>query len=220
MGHKVHTFTLERNEDLGILGWVCDRKPYFDPMPGQGVAHDVFEEFPNGGEQPHDELLAMGSMMFGRGSYEHLFGMYGLAASIAAEFHEMLRHVFHENTYFLKPAPNTRKLNDDYEHQEYIISEFMGIVEKEVREWDEYEPSQISSILDYLPHAANWLRIGFRGALKRYAPDLDGCDVANMFESLKEQVDRITQWAEEGDKLRVIFSKKRSAVEAYHEPWY
>lgn len=219
----VHNFTCRTHEDTGFKGWVLDSKPYFDPVDGMGVAHDVLEEFPRGQDQPHDELMAMGALIFGRGSACLNF-FRPLHEVVGGEFHELMRHVYSEEGYYLKPAPPTRPLSEDFEHEENVIVQ----VGEYVREYfpktvgyGEFEAEEVEEILEYVPHALNWLRIGFRRARRRFHPHLEGWDVAYLFNRIKDEVDRTTKMegAEEYDKLRVIVSYRRNDFRVIFEPY-
>ncbi|MBS1722491.1 MAG: hypothetical protein JSS66_05730 [Armatimonadetes bacterium] len=216
-----HVFTCKEHEDFGTNGWVLDAKPYFDPGDGQLVAHDVLEEFPHSGEQPHHELLAMGAMVFGRCSSGMIgSSIFSPGAVIANEYLEMLRHVFEEDGYWLEPAKQQRPLFDEY--AETTICQFLeaapGVLQSEYSDGNE-NPEQLAKALAYLPDAANWMRLGFRMAHKRYYPHLDGYDVAMLFERLKNAVNKIRD-IELGDKLKIRMSYRRHDFTLAHVPAY
>lgn len=222
---KVHSFTLREHEDFGTMGWVLDRKPYFDPMDGMGVAHDVLEEFPNGGEQPHDELMAMGALIYGRGSMSGAFNRRPLHEVVGSELHEMMRHVYDEDNYYLAEAPKTRRLPEDFEDIEDTIQGAIQYAREyfpRTIESGEFTEEAVAEIVEWLPHAENWLRIGFRRARRRFEPHWDGCDVAYMFDRIRDEVDLILKREEpqEFDKLRVIVSYQRHDLLVVHERAY
>jgi hypothetical protein len=219
----VHNFTLKEHEDTGYNGWVLDTKPYFDPVDGIGVAHDVLEEFPRGQDQPHDELMAIGALIFGRGSMSGAFNRRGLHEVVGGEFHELMRHVYDEDNYYLTPAPSTKPLGEDWEREEEVIvdaGEYAREYFPTCIDSGEFTEEQVREIIEFIPDACNWLRIGFRRARRRYYPHFDGYDVASMFERIQREVDKVTKYAEEYDKLRVIVSYRRHDLQVIHIPRY
>jgi len=213
-----HNFTYKESPETGNKGWVLDRKPYFDPMDGMGVAHDVLEEMPHGGEQPHDELIAIGAMMYGRGYDIHThFRGRPLDEIIAYEFEELYRHAYGEEGYRLVEAPKTRPLIDD-EEEEFIINSVGKLVEAYIDKYDEYmfeTEAQIESAKAWIPHAQNWLRIGFRKAHKRFQPRMQRYDVSYMFEQIRDKVDSIKD-IQDYDTLKVRISYKQHELSVCH----
>lgn len=219
----VHTFTYKENDDLGYSGWVLNSKPYFDPMEGRGVAHDVLEEMPHGGEQPHDELLALGALLFGRGSLSMPFNK-PLCTVLADEFYPLYSHAFCECGYSLVDAPNVRRLDqgrngDCYEREEAVIQ---AIAPKVLEYIDKYgsdewgsDDEELERAKQWIPHAQNWIRIGFRRARRRFYPHMDGCDVAYMFERIEKEV-RALQGVELGDQLKIRVKYQRNDMQLWH----
>lgn len=223
-----HVFTYKNNEDIGYSGWVLDAKPYFDPMDGRGVAHDVLEEMPHGGEQPHDELMAMGAMMFGRGSISAAFNNRPIEEVLSYEFSELFRHAFGEEHYWLSHAPKALRLDqgvygEDYEREEAIVQAVAPLVLEYIDKYGEDEfcdnQEQLEEARAWIPHAQNWLRIGFRRARRRFHPHMEGCDVAFMFERIEREVNAL-KYAELGDRLTLRVKYQRNHFELWHTPSY
>lgn len=220
----VHTFTWKEHEDYGHWGWVLDRKPYFDPGNGNLVAHDVFEEMPHGGEQPHDELLAMGAMLYGRGSMADSFNYRNVAEVVAYEFMPCFEHAFNESGYELQDAPKTRKLSWEYEHIEDVLSDIAEHVYKQLEKTEgdyDWDDEQIAEAKAWVPHGINWLRIGYRRAHRRFSAHLDGYDVTVLFRRLKDRVDELSKnLGEDSYKLRVRVSYRNRDFNAWViPPW-
>jgi hypothetical protein len=222
-----HTFTYKENEDMGYSGWVLNAKPYFDPMDGRGVAHDVLEEMPHGGEQPHDELMALGAMLFGRCSMSMPFPR-PVSEVLASEFSPLFSHAFNEEGYHLVDAPKVPRLDqgrygEDYEREEAIIQEVAPKVLEYIEKYGEDEwgdnPDNLEEAKQWVPHAQNWLRIGFRRARRRFYPYMDGCDVAYMFERIEREVNAI-KGAELYDRLTLRVKYQRNDLELWHTPRY
>lgn len=223
-----YVFTYKHNEDRGYSGWVLDAKPYFDPMDGRGVAHDVLEEMPHGGEQPHDELMALGAMMFGRGSLSAAFNNRPTEEVLSYEFSELFRHAFGEEHYWLSPAPKTLRLDqgvygEDYEREEAIVQAVAPLVLEYIDKYGEDEfgadEEQLEEARAWIPHAQNWLRIGFRRARRRFYPHMDGCDVAFMFERIERAVNAL-KGVELDDRLTLRVKYQRNDLELWHTPSY
>ena len=212
----VHTFTLKENEEHGGQGWVLDSKPYFDPMDGMGVAHDILEEFPHGKDQPHDELLAMGALIFGRGEQWER-GRESMIESVSYECTRVFDHVFYEKGYSLAFCHPNKPLQGDDEYYEAVIQ----AIGKHIAETNgnedlrEYDSDQAEKIIGEVENIKNWLRLGFRKARRRFN-NLDGSDVAFLFERITNEVNRVTKMAELGDTLSVRVSYKRNDVEIWH----
>lgn len=222
-----HTFTYKHDDDRGYSGWVLDNKPFFDPMDGMGVAHDVLEEMPHGGEQPHDELLALGAMLFGRGSLSMPFPR-PMPDVISGEFGALFEHAFNEEGYHLSKAPKALRLDqgrygEDFEREEAIIQDIAPKVLEYIEkygadEWGE-NPDNIEEAKQWVPHAQNWLRIGFRRAVHRFSPHMDGCDVAYMFERITREVNAL-RGVELFDRLTLRVKYRRNDLELWHTPSY
>ena len=212
---------------MGYSGWVLDAKPYFDPMDGRGVAHDVLEEMPHGGEQPHDELLALGAMLYGRCSMSMAFPRPTYQV-LADEFGALFSHAFNEEGYYLVDAPKVQRLDqgrygEDYEREESIIQavapRVLEYIEKYgAEEWGD-NPDNLEEAKQWVPHAQNWLRIGFRRARRRFYPHMDGCDVAYMFERIEREVNAL-KGVELYDRLTLRVKYQRNDLELWHTPSY
>lgn len=213
-----HTFTYKHDDERGYSGWVLNSKPFFDPMDGRGVAHDVLEEMPHGGEQPHDELMALGALIYGRGCHTGVF-YQPIEQILAYEFDELFGHAFCETGYQLVPAPKTRPLrgSEDMEEAEGVIQATIRIIRARIKENAEDlrldTEAKINQALEWLPSAANWLRIGFRRATKRFY-SVGRYEVYSLFERIQRGVDKLKP--ELGDTMTVRVSYKRYDVRIWH----
>ncbi len=225
-----HKFTYKEDDEMGYSGWVLDAKPYFDPMSGRGVAHDVLEEMPHGGEQPHDELMALGAMLFGRGSMSKpsFMSQFSWDESLAHEFSPLFSHAFNEEGYYLASAPNTLRLDkgrcgECHEREEAIIQAIAPRVLKYiesygVKEWGD-NPDNLEEAKQWIPHAQNWIRIGFRRARRRFYPYMNGEDVAYMFERIENEVSAI-KGVELFDRLTIRLRRQINDFTLWHTPNY
>lgn len=216
------TFVFADDEDRG-KGWRLEAKPYFDPAGGLGVAHDILEEFPSEQDQPHHEFLALGAAIYGRGSC----GMLGNFRSSAGETLvydsiSVIEHVLDEEGYWLTDAPPQKPLPEDFEYAERILRDFSAkAAEVYTSNWKDYnEDNRIEIATAYIPHAVNWMRVGFRRARKRYEPTWDGSDVAMMFERIANEADHLSKHAEIDDLLRVVIDRRRHDLQMIHTPYY
>jgi len=217
-----HTFTYKHDDERGYSGWVLNSKPFFDPMRGLGVAHDVLEEMPHGGEQPHDEAMALGAMIYGRGAHCGVF-FNPIETTIAYEFDELFEHAFEEEGYRLQPAPNTRPLrgDEDREETEELIQKIIHILKTRIQtipnDLHLYTDAQIQQALEWLPHATSWLRIGFRRAAKRFYR-LGRYEVYSLFQRIEKEVDKLKP--ELGDQITVRVSYRRCDVNIYMREYF
>lgn len=224
----VHTFTWMTKDDddrCEQTGWVLDRKPYFDPSSGLGVAHDVLEEAPHGGEQPHDECMAMGAFIWGRGElWTHNNKWVTVPQSVASVLDMAFSHVYDESGYHFVAAPRTRPLSD-YVFCERVESDIRASAEYFVTSTiasklsaGELNEEHAEELLGCRDDIAHWMRIGARKARARFYPYLDGYDVAALFERLQNEVDKLHP--EEGDRLSIMVRPSRYDYRLKHtEGW-
>jgi hypothetical protein len=211
-----HEFTYQLKN--GKMGWVLDSKPYFDPMAsGRGVAHDVLEEMPNGGEQPHDEFIALGALLYGRGCdiHTHFQGIHTTPSElIAHELHVIFEHAFCEKEYALVEAIRTQPLIE-YEVEE-SIKFALSLFSKSIKQPGWYRFAYPTNLaLEWMVHVENWLRIGFRKAQQRFQPYMDRRDVSHMFSQIQNEVDKIGT-ANICDKLKInVEYEKRASTTTY-----
>ncbi|MHA2068172.1 MAG: hypothetical protein ACXABY_27740 [Candidatus Thorarchaeota archaeon] len=222
----IHDFVVREYEENGELGLVDVKKPYFDPARGTGVAHDVLEEFPGGGEQPHDELQAFEAMIVTRalaGDMDHV--LYTPGQQFGLEFDELFRHAFGREYdsgyggYRLYPAPKTSPCKCEY--VEDYISEAIEVASTALEEdpnQNEFEEWEVKEALAWLEDARSWIRIGYRRALKRFRHMDDTYSLSYMFKGIEKEVDKFMEHAQEGQALRVHLNISRSTYRI--EPGY
>lgn len=216
-------FICEEHKEYGCNGWRMEDKPHFDPLMGITVAHDVLEHFPNGDESPADEFQALGAGYFIRGETGYMQRKGNInppAVHIASDFPDIFRHIIDERMG-LPVAPKTKKI--DIEYVEEFISELMQEAAKLLEsEFGEYEPEFVKESLELLPRVADWIRIGYRRATKRFGPYQN--HAVAIFQQIEEKADKYLEHANIGDKLTVSFDIKNNKanirfVESYEEEY-
>lgn len=223
-------FVIKDCPNFGI-GWVPKNKPYFDPGHGQLVAHDVLEEFPNGGEQPEDEFMALGAMLYGRGQGDFfLNSKITPGHMLCYDALEIFRHIQEEEGYALKDSPKTKKLTNTEYDSEWIeeqICEFENKVLDIILSDYEYDlgefsdssqlETNISKILNksLTNNMANWLRIGVRKAHKRFFPKILCDEITYFFNQIKTKVDNITPYPNDKLKINIDMNYKRMEIKYY-----
>ena len=207
-------FDCKTHEDYDSLGWVMCKKSYFDPAQGRQVAHDLLEEFPRGQDQPHDEFMALGAAIWGRGQGGY-FQYRSAAYNIAGDFTFAIGHAFNEDGYYLRNAPRTYKLRDW--DAEAVIEEIGQIVLESGFE-DIYDDDNRQRAIDYVSHALNWMRIGYRRAAQRFRVT-NHYEITAIFNTIEKEVDKILKWSEEGDKLKVMINLRTRTVKVEHIPY-
>jgi hypothetical protein len=215
---KTFKFVCEENENFGMNGWRQADKPHFDPLMGLTVAHDILEHFPNGTESPADEFQALGAAYFIRGETGYMQRNGNInppAKHIASDFPDIFQHIIHENMS-LPYAPKTRKIDLDYV-ENFIaatLQEAEKLLKEEFGDWDDF----IERALELLPRVADWIRIGYRRAARRYSRWQD--NAVEIFDQISEKADKALKRAEIGDKLIVSFSLKMGEAKIRHVPAY
>lgn len=232
-------FVVKRQAGSNELGWVPIDKPWFDVSSKDFLCHDVFEEFPGGCDQPHDEFQALGAYLWGRGRMRYM----GLTREAQSFTHvvmpvnaimECFRHAFSDHSdddylrddqvdrsFKLIPAPAIKASKNIW--LEGVLDEIMTQVQEwlmralekdEDRRCDYWQTDEaINECLEYLVHLRNWIRIGWRRAQKRYA-NIDPWEVVLMFQSLEKQTSALLPQAEVGDVLRVNVNLRDYTVQA------
>jgi len=198
--YKLQTKEHEEYEGLGVI--VDTGRPYFEPLNGTVVAHDIIEHT----VRPHpcsvtDELLALGGIMAGR--VEHgwvhcgvlLGGTWRRISSddVATEVARLAVNSFHGKGYFCEKEASSH-LKDKEIEQQIRIAVASGIREAEL---------EVEVDLDYDVNSATaWICKGYQ-AYKRRFRGLDGYSIANhLFDEIAGCCNKLIV---DGDEGRTAF---------------
>lgn len=177
-------FIAAEHEEYGGIGWspvwVRDADPC---LSGMTVAHDILEHFPSAGADVIGELQAIGAMFYirGVGGYWHQINHMrpdpGYHAS--ADIPDIFRHVVDESMPFECPKGGRRRLSEEIEDW---IGDGLADTE-EIRDID--FPIEWES---FKSHAARWIRIGYRRAVRRYR-GIDPYSISTLFLKIQKGID-------------------------------
>jgi hypothetical protein len=189
-----YAFVCEEHKEFGSLGWRLEDKPYFDPLGGMAVAHDILEHFPRCGDTIHDELQALGASLWVRESYPYN-GNPG--ENIASDFPMIFAHAVNDSMELRQP-PRTYRLPDYVEREIHTaVQRFKRM--KQDGDWVDEDGGIFKRAIQAIP---GWLRIGYRRAVRRYH-GLDQASVCYLFRTIQTAADNTLKYAEEGERLIV-----------------
>lgn len=205
---RPYTFTwAEDANDTGLVGWVPDFNPTFNPnLRGIGVAHDVLEHFPGTDASPTSELWALGAMRWGRAEMGMLFNPWcsieqGMGLSVG----------FLANGLFeqWEPVKSIKIRPIDDRHLTARIAETarigMNAILTEAATWD-YTEEEVRQLIDE-ERIVQHITRGYRMACRRYyraGPSL----MCDLFQRIADEVDAIEE-PELGDRLSIRFCAQR-----------
>lgn len=193
-------FEYRKDDEYGSDGWVLENAPKeFNTGNGRLVAHDCLEHFWDGKvDRWEDELLALGAMTFIRYETGEFSSNYNpkLSDNLSGDLVNCLYFIINERG--IKPI-KTKKL--DCEHLEM---EFFNAVHLAKRELDREDVAKIE--VSQVFNIVGWLRKGYRRAQKRFG---DNFKALTMFRDIEREVDRLTKFADIGDRLLVSFNIRR-----------
>ena len=209
------TFTAERDNDSGELGWKEKRVEgeMYGPLTfARALAHDCLEHFSL--SELSDEIEAHAAIYWGR-----LQGSGNVTTDgLGSEWWGICRAIQQGHT--LRMPPRTRPLDREIEEDiGRIIVAGRDSVESEIGEG--WEP-----IADEIEKAfRGWFRIGFRKAARRwarwnYSPE----EVSNLFDKLedafREQVYGRQRCRPEHEEQRLVLVITREGVIRFTDPEY
>lgn len=190
------TFEWRRDEDIGRYGWILRGFPNFNALGGLGIAHDTLEHFADGDGSLTDEMLAFGSILRIRveSGWFNASGNFGPAEALALDFERFFLDVQSGSSYIRNP-PRTYRLAL---HLENVIEIAARKAMKSFREGYLLQ----NDMTETIQRMTGWMRIGYRRAKRRFY-DNHPHDIAYLFDSLKETVDKRYSSDDDGNVLTV-----------------
>lgn len=165
-------FVIERHEEYGEVGLRLKSRPWFDPLGGVAVAHDLMEHFNDDDGTLAGELQALGASIYVRdfGCYFSQRGGYITEPHkhIASDMLEQVRLTLDRGEHELHDPGRTRALDDDYAESEIqaTLTEACRLIRAEeildgdLPDWLKGDEQRRRFV--------GWLRRGFRRARRRY----------------------------------------------------
>jgi hypothetical protein len=194
---KIYKLQIKEHEEYGGLGVIVDTgRPYFEPLNGTVVAHDIIEHT----VKPHpcsvtDELLALGGIMAGRVEHGWDGGKRRRISSddVAGDVARLAENCFHGQGYFCEKGASSHLKDKEIEQQIRIVVA-SGIKQAE---------SEVEADLDYDVNSATaWICKGYQ-AYKRRFRGLDGYSIANhLFDEIAVCCNKLIV---DGDEGRTAF---------------
>jgi len=197
-------FECEMHEEFGLLGVRPAWMPNSDPLTGMAAAHDLLEHFADDDGGVEAEFMALGASFLIRGNtgYHNRNGSnHSPESNIAADFHELYRHVAHEDFTLLDPGDVPPVEDEDLDA---VLRKAARLGLELVRNEESYEldrDEDDDSVTLFCSEQSRerilgWLRKGFTKAEERYA-DVDIYTLA--FEVFSNIEKRIDGWLESGE---------------------
>jgi hypothetical protein len=199
---KTYIFVCAKHEEYGSLGWKLKGKPHFEPFGGLTVAHDILEHFPSDDGTAGGECEALGASFHVRGC-AYFQGIKDAHFSVGEQTCPDIARLFRDQVEMPKCA-SVKKL--DNETEEELAKAYKGAVE-DLKE-SEIDESEAST---FLQNAINWMRIGYRKAVKRYKHNT--CELAHFFHKIETLVDRAG--TEEGQEMTISVDIKTLTVRCF-----
>lgn len=192
----------------GREGWLPDGAPNFDPGVPVHVAHDTLEHF-NGSESFKNELLAFGSIIFGRAYMDTTGQMIEVASNDLSGF------LVNQKLEVEKAVTRwDRKLDDPY--AESLVGHLAQLTYMKLIMHYGVPPQLAARTVEKcLP----WVRLGYRLADRRWKGDHHMLD--SLFERVFHRVihDHDAHFPHVGDHLTVkIDTSKHSPIQLHREP--
>ena len=225
------TFVYAQDADSGLIGWRPLDQAEFSPGDPMLVAHDTLEHFANDTGALTDELRALGAFAFIRidtGFVNerglHMTGEEILASLVESTIRRALMDSVYEEIREIAPPPPTRRLNaevyGDWPDAWFQNGAAKGVelLRKELQHNEDSDLAEVLCTSETVARVADWLRIGYRAAFKRYRGD---CNRALLLlKQIQRDVDEVNKSndVEFGDKLRVSASIVRRNVKVSYLP--
>lgn len=207
----VKRFVAEIHEEFGTLGLRPLDMPHADPLDGMGIAHDVLEHFAGDDGGPAAEFMALGASLWVRdhGRYFMEIGRNPDAAeNIAADFPDIMGHVWYEGMSLDLPVAGRRRIDDPW--AELLIFDAIKAGMRNVAEQDQsFKPEEREAIRRYM-------RIGYRKAKRRFQHYRG--DLVDLFRRIEGAAGEALHMASEGDEIevKVCLSRNRVTVTEYY----
>lgn len=214
------TFTIQKDEDYGIIGLKPSWIPISNAGTGTLIAHDMFEHSATAKfGAAEEELMALGAAHLIRG--ENGFLIRNNKQTNESVFSNDIYSILYdlgnnERSRLLSRCEKTLPLKNDEAERVFEEAARLGI-DQTVEEWEYLEnieedtpkDSIIGTMLDgdYSTQSlkctiVDWMRLGYRKATKRYA-GVDLYDLARIYKEIGKEVDDIFSDSTEGDEVRI-----------------
>jgi len=195
-------------DNNGSEGWIPKIQPEFDAMSGLGVAHDSMEHFNIAAGTLEEEFLAFGSMLYIRveSGWFYSNGNYGTPArNMASDLARFIYERWLNDGEGLKPVKGRpRHLDETLEHDLHEIAvETKRLIGSEFEYDPEESYAEFKAANVYLSdRIKQWIRQGYWRAKRRYR-DASVYDLADCFTQIRDKVEKLTKYAQEGEELQI-----------------
>lgn len=216
-----YIFTFGEDREYGFSGWIPKFMPYENAVTGLGAAHDILEHGLRDDGTVESELMALGVSHYIRGEqgyYVDIGNVLPPEDHLAHPLSDMLKVLSARGRVLANPgitkslweeteesfAEASRKclqlFEDEYVHQYEEAPNYAGLSKSEVQR-----------------RIVGWLRKGYRKGQARFKGH-DPYSVKQLFKQLASQVDKVKNFAEEGDELQVKLNLTALSVRVQHRP--
>jgi len=208
------TFVCKMHDDYGMLGLVLKGHPGFEPLQGLTCTHDILEHFPEDTGELHEEFLAFGAMLYGRGEGGYFNrGRYTIAENMAADFFSIINYAMQHNKVLIDCPGRVHAPNGYY----FDCEDFEKLGRKAIL--DELGDSldmfdQISTkpkIRRFVHQACRWICRGFYKAKVRYR-NQSSYLITEMFREYEKKIDNILKNIIEGTEVEVTIDFTNEVV--------
>jgi len=206
----------EGESDSGAQGWRLKALPDFDPVSGFGLAHDVIEHFDQSGTI-EEEGRAFGAILWGR----HNGGWWQDGFSHYPEFGYQTGNEcgeFVARAGYVEPVRVHRLDDEDTEAQ---IAEMV----RRAQRWQGSNTVLTDAFVRDVRSFANWVRIGYRKAERRWGRHMDCYQFCDLFRKIENHPLARYEFEPESelDRLVISVSPKRRTVDfkliSYTDPY-
>jgi hypothetical protein len=191
---KVYRLKVKEHEEYG-LGLVVDvGRPYFEPLQGLSIAHDVLEHTIKPHPNPYiDELMALGGLIAGRveTGWCSQYGRWSRVSDIAADVEVLASGCINSGKYLEWGGCKAHLL-----HNTHLKDDIRDAVLKGIKD-AEYECEE--SIDCDIDSTTAWIIKGYQAYKKRFRR-LGNYGVANtIFNSIATCCDNLLKQANDGE---------------------
>lgn len=208
-------------DNNGSEGWIVKSQPDFDAVGGLGVAHDSMEHFDTAAGTLEEEILAFGSMLYIRveSGWFHYNNNFSAAKNMASDLARFIYERWSSGDCLRPVKGRPRHLDECLEHDiEETIRETRRLLgsEFEYDREDSYAEFNRQNAYVY-ERLKGWMRQGYWKAKRRYR-DASTFDLAECFTQIRDKVEKLTKYAQEGEELeiRVKVSRGRAIPAIKH----
>lgn len=194
-------------DNNGSEGWIPKLQPEFDAMSGLGVAHDSMEHFNIAAGTLEEEFLAFGSMLYIRveSGWFHYNNNFSAAKNMAGDLSRFIYDRWMNEGEQLKPVKGRPRHLD--ETLEYELNEIARETRRLIGEEFEYDTPESyaefkAANINLSARIKQWIRQGYWKAKRRYR-DASTFDLAECFTQIRDKVEKLTKYAQEGEELQV-----------------